>query len=180
MIFEFSRFDSADYARGSEFVAALDAFLGRLPKDWPYGVEMRNKTWLNAEYFACLARHKVTHVLNSWTAMPSIAEQMALPGSVTSPDLVAARFLLKPGCTYENAVKSFQPYRETREINLEGRKAGAALVVAGLKQPKAKRFVYVNNRFEGTAPETIAAMFGEASRSPEWREASLPLQDTPK
>ena len=36
-------------------------------------------------------------VFNSWEAMPPVGEQMALPGSRTNPDLVAARFLLKPG-----------------------------------------------------------------------------------
>jgi hypothetical protein len=35
--------------------------------------------------------------------------QMALPGSRTNPDLVAARFLLKPGRKYEQAVKAFEP-----------------------------------------------------------------------
>jgi hypothetical protein len=62
------------------------------------------------EYFECLARHQVTHVYNSWEAMPSVGEQMALAGSQTNPSLVAARFLLKPGRRYEEAVKTFQPY----------------------------------------------------------------------
>jgi len=39
-----------------------------------------------------------------------VGEQMALPGSRTNPDLVAARFLLKPGRKYEEAVKAFEPY----------------------------------------------------------------------
>ena len=42
-----------------------------------------------------LLRRGVTHVFNSWAAMPPISEQMALPGCRTNPKLVAARFLLK-------------------------------------------------------------------------------------
>ena len=53
---------------------------------------------------------------------------MALHASVTNPDLVAARFLLKPGRKYEEAVKAFQPYDRTREVNDEARKAGVALI----------------------------------------------------
>jgi len=62
---------------------------------------MRNRNWLRADYFDCLARHQVTNLFNSWEAMPPVSEQMALPGSRTNPDLVAARFLLKPGRQYE-------------------------------------------------------------------------------
>ena len=39
--------------------------------------------------------------------MPAIREQMALDGSRTNPNICAARFLLKPGRRYEEAVKLF-------------------------------------------------------------------------
>jgi hypothetical protein len=42
--------------------------------------------------------------------MPPVNEQLAIPGSLTNPKLCAARFLLKPGRKYEEAVKTFQPY----------------------------------------------------------------------
>ena len=116
LMFEFSRFWPSDYEHGRDFVADLDKFLGNLPKGWPYAIEMRNKGWLREEYFACLARHGVTHVFNSWDAMPTVSEQMALPGSVTNPAMLTARFLLKPGRKYEDAVKSFQPVNGGRKV----------------------------------------------------------------
>jgi Protein of unknown function DUF72 len=120
---------------------------------------MRNKHWLVPDYFACLARHGVTHVFNSWDAMPSVSEQMALPGSRTNPELVAARFLLKPGRKYEEAVKTFQPYDKTKEINEEARQAGRALIFEGEQyKPRRRTYIYVNNRLEGNALEMIAAM----------------------
>jgi uncharacterized protein YecE (DUF72 family) len=36
-IFEFSRFYPSDYQHGRDFIAALDKFLGQLPKGWSYG-----------------------------------------------------------------------------------------------------------------------------------------------
>jgi hypothetical protein len=63
--------------------------------------------------------------------MPSVGEQMALPGSRTNPDLVAARFLLKPGRKYEQAVKAFEPYDRIKEENPEARAAGRALIEGG-------------------------------------------------
>jgi uncharacterized protein YecE (DUF72 family) len=159
LMFEFSRFWPTDYEHGREFVADLDKFLGALPKGWPYGIEMRNRAWLQSEYFECLARHRVTHVFNSWEAMPAVSEQMALPGSRTNPDLVAARFLLKPGRGYEEAVKTFEPYDSIKEENPDARAAGKALIAEGRTAgPKRKTFIFVNNRLEGNALGTIAAM----------------------
>lgn len=168
LMFEFSRFYPSDYEHGRDFVADLDRFFGDLPKGWPYAVEMRNKHWLAPEYFACLAKHGVTHVFNSWEAMPSVTEQMALPGSMTNPAMVAARFLLKPGRKYEDAVKTFQPYNETKEVNAEARKAIAALIKLALMATGGnlmKALIFINNRLEGNALNTIS----EVLESGEWR-----------
>lgn len=162
LIFEFSRFYAADYGQGRDFVAALDSFLAQLPQGWPYAVEMRNQHWLQQEYFGCLSRRRVAHVYNSWTEMPPVSGQMALPGSRTNPELVAARFLLKPGRSYEQAVKSFQPYDQTKEVNAEARQAGAALIREGKENPQRKTFIYVNNRLEGNALQTIQAMLANS------------------
>src|SRR5262249_44009446 len=153
------RFWSGDYDHGRQFVVDLDMFLEKVPKGWPYAIEMRNKHWLRGEYFGCLARHGVTHVFNSWHAMPPVGEQMALPGSRTNPELVAARFLLKPGRKYEDAVRAFQPYDKTQEVNEEAREAGASLIKEGQRgAPRRQTFIYVNNRLEGNALATIEAM----------------------
>lgn len=158
LMFEFTRFRPSDYAHGRDFVADLDVFLGRLPPGWPYAVELRNHHWLQPEYFACLARHGVAHVFNSWEAMPSVREQMALDGSRPNPECVAARFLLKPGRKYEEAVARFQPYDRVMDVNDEARRAAADLIRESLCQKRRKTYVYVNNRLEGNSLATIAAV----------------------
>jgi uncharacterized protein YecE (DUF72 family) len=85
LMFEFSRFGPEEFERGAAFVSALDAFLEKLPRGWPYAVELRNRHWLRPEYFAVLARHGVTHIYNAWADMPPVPEQMNLPGSETNP-----------------------------------------------------------------------------------------------
>jgi uncharacterized protein YecE (DUF72 family) len=162
LMFEFSRFRAGDYAQGREFIADLDRFLGQLPSGWPYAIEMRNRNWLRSDYFECLARHHVGHVFNSWEAMPPVSEQLAMPGSRPCPNLVAARFLLKPGRRYEEAVASFQPYDRTREVNEEARQAGAELIAEGARDSGRQTFVYINNRLEGNALATIDAMMERA------------------
>jgi uncharacterized protein YecE (DUF72 family) len=164
LMFEFSRFRETDFRHGRDFVAALEPFLEALPQGWSYGVELRNRNWLKQPYFECLARHRVAHVFNSWEAMPPVHEQMALPGSMTNPELVAARFLLKPGRAYEEAVKLFKPYDALKEENPEARAAARNLIAQGRAAGPARRtFVFVNNRLEGNALGTVAAVLGDQS-----------------
>jgi hypothetical protein len=39
--------------------------------------------------------------------MPSVSEQMALPGNRANPNLAAGCFLLKPSCNYQEALETF-------------------------------------------------------------------------
>jgi uncharacterized protein YecE (DUF72 family) len=164
LMFEFAHFHSTDFERGREFVEALDGFLAQLPRGWPYGVEIRNRNFLQPEYFATLARHGVAHVVNSWEAMPPVHEQLDTPGIQTAPELRAARFLLRPGRAYETAVKLFQPYDRVQDVFPEGREAMVRIIREGRRRP-GRTLVFVNNRFEGCALETIAEALALASRS---------------
>jgi len=165
VIFEFSHFHVGDWKRGREFVEALDQFFGRLPKGWDYSIEIRNESFLQPEYFDVLRRHGVAHTFNSWSRMPAVIDQMALPGSFTA-DFTTARFLLKPGRTYEQAVESFSPYAETKEPYPDARAALIDLLLTPAKPSRpGRRFLYVNNRLEGNALWTIyAAISGLAKQ----------------
>ena len=76
--------------------------------------------------------------------------------------LCAAQFLLKPGRSYEEAVKALQPYDLVKEPNPEAREAGKVLISVGRDAAGCEVFIYVNNRLEGNALETIDAMLDEA------------------
>ncbi len=157
LIFEFSAFYPTHFARLRDFIAALDLFLGQLPADWQYGVEVRNAKLLRTEYFDVLRAHQVAHVFNSWTKMPPVEEQMAMPGAFTA-DFYAARFLLRPGRAYQQAVANFQPYAETKETNKEARAALRSLIQRSIAHPTARpSYAFVNNRLEGNSPNTLAA-----------------------
>jgi len=163
LMFEFSRFYPGDFSRGRDFVEALDRFLAQVPKGWRRGVEIRNRHFLGDEYFSVLTRHGAAHIYNSWADMPPVGEQLALPGSRTNPDVVGARFLLKPGRKYEDAVKLFSPYDRVQEPYPEGRAAAASLIQgAQAAGNRTRGFIYVNNRLEGNALESISAILAEA------------------
>jgi uncharacterized protein YecE (DUF72 family) len=163
-ILEFTKFYSGDYQQGRDFVADLDKFLAAAPGGWPYGVEIRNKHFLRPEYFETLRRHGAAHVFNSWSDMPPVSEQLALAGSITNPELAGARFLLKPGRKYQEAVDLFSPYDKIKEPCEEARVAGADLIRRAVaKSSLRKLFLYVNNRLEGNALLTLMAMLEAAA-----------------
>jgi len=157
IIFEFSRLYERDFARGRDFVEALDRFLNELPKGYRYGVEVRNATFLHPQYFATLRQHGVAHIFNEWTHMPPVAEQMQLEGSFTA-DFFGARFLLTPGRAYADAVKAFAPYDRTRDVSHSARDAAKRLLARNTPKPS---FIFVNNRLEGNALLTIASLFAK-------------------
>jgi uncharacterized protein YecE (DUF72 family) len=152
LIFEFG-------ARGTplpEFVGQLSPFLRALSDSFRYAVEVRNQTYLDRPYFDCLHSYNVAHVFNAWTRMPSLKEQMAIPGAFTA-DFTVVRALLREGRTYERAVEQFSPYDKLQDENREARDAMLALI-RRMREERRAAMIFVNNRFEGNAPTTIQAI----------------------
>jgi len=158
LIFEFGTFNKQTYPDASAFVAELAPFLATLPKTFRYAIEIRNQEFLAPEYFACLRRSGVAHVFNAWTRMPEISEQMQLPEIYTA-DFTVSRALLRRGRPYEAAVERFSPYKEIREQNLEVRQALRNLIGRARERDEPS-YIFVNNRLEGNAPQTIEALVG--------------------
>lgn len=141
------------------FIDSLDQFLDRLPENFRYAVEIRNREFLAPRYFDSLAHHRAAHVFNSWTRMPPIWEQIAIPNAFTA-DFTVARALLRPGRAYEEAVKIFSPYDQIRDENPEARESLRALI-RRMREERRAAYIFVNNRLEGNAPETIRAVVSD-------------------
>jgi uncharacterized protein YecE (DUF72 family) len=155
LIFEFG-------ARGAsprEFVARLDPFLSALPGGFRYSIEVRNREYLVPRYFDALRARGIAHVLNSWSKMPPLSEQIAIPDAFPA-DFAVVRALLRPGRTYETAVETFQPYDKVTDENPEARNA-LRKVIQRMREERRAAYIFVNNRLEGNAPETIRAVIGE-------------------
>jgi uncharacterized protein YecE (DUF72 family) len=158
LIFEFGAFPRHCFRDPQEFVAALDPFLASLPAGFRYAIEIRNQEFLAPEYFACLRHHGVAHVFNAWTRMPELAEQMQLP-EVYTADFTVARALLRRERPYELAVEKFSPYTEVKDPNPEARQALRNLI-SHAREGHQPSYIFVNNRLEGNAPQTIEAIVG--------------------
>jgi len=156
VIFEFGSFGKQVYRDAAEFVAQLDPFLGALPGGFRYAVEVRNPDYLDHDYFSCLRDRSIAHVLNAWTRMPLISEQILLP-EVFTANFTVSRALLRKGRTYEEAVAKFSPYQKIQEPNHEVRQALKNLI-GRARDRHEPSYIFVNNRLEGNAPKTIEAI----------------------
>jgi uncharacterized protein YecE (DUF72 family) len=155
LIFEFGAFPKGSYPDVADFLEELDPFLAALPCDFRYAVEIRNQEVLGPSYFACLRRYGVAHVFNAWTRMPEMSEQMQMPDVYTA-DFTVARALLRRGRPYANAVAEFSPYQQVRDPNPEARQAIRGLI-SRARDRHEPSYIFVNNRLEGNAPQTIEA-----------------------
>jgi uncharacterized protein YecE (DUF72 family) len=156
LIFEFGSFPKQIYRSATEFLERLDPFLASLPPQFRYAVEIRNPEFLGPEYFDCLRGRGVAHVFNAWTRMPAIGEQAAFPDAYTA-DFTVARALLRHGRPYEQAVAMFTPYQQIQDPNPETRQALRGLI-SRARERHQPSYIFVNNRLEGNAPQTIEAI----------------------
>lgn len=165
IIFEFSPFFFSkpmgvkDGYSKEQFVSELDRFLSKLPRGVRYSVEVRDSDFIQGSYFDytnMLRRHNVPHVLNAQTWMPPVEEQMKRTGILTG-DFMIVRGLTRPGLTHQKAVEKYEPYDKTQEPNAGFRSAMVELVLRALEE-KIQLYIYINNRLEGNAPNTIATI----------------------
>jgi uncharacterized protein YecE (DUF72 family) len=156
LVFEFGTFGKQAFRDVADFLAHLDPFLSALPAGFRYAIEIRNQEFLAREYFKCLRAHRVAHVFNAWTRMPDLSEQMHVP-EVYTADFTVARALLRKGRPYETAVAKFSPYQHVQDPNPEARQALRNLI-SRARERSEPSYIFVNNRLEGNAPQTIEAI----------------------
>jgi uncharacterized protein YecE (DUF72 family) len=161
LILEFGTFPKKTYSQPREFLADLDRFLSQLPREFRYSVEIRNPEYLGGEYFGCLRSYGVAHVFNAWTRAPELEMQLRMPEAFTA-DFAVCRALLRRGRSYEEAVNLFSPYEEIKDSNPEGRRALRDLI-AHARGNRQAAFIFVNNRFEGSAPLTIQGVLAASN-----------------
>ena len=145
---------SAPAAAG--FADALDRFLEQLPREFEYAVEVRDRALLTPAYAAVLARHRVAHTYNYWSAMPMPLAQ----ADVVAPDaapFAVVRLLLKPGTWYEDQRDRFRPFNRLVAPDEPMRDEVVRLTATALRRGR-RVYVLVNNKAEGSSPLTVEAL----------------------
>jgi uncharacterized protein YecE (DUF72 family) len=76
IVFQFPFFNRAVFRDRHEFTDRLVPFLKKLPSDHKFAIEIRNRTWLDAELANLLRDHKIALVLQDRSFMPSPSDRM--------------------------------------------------------------------------------------------------------
>ena len=163
IIFEFSAFyfesRNCKYS-AHNFVKDLEEFLQAIPHDgYKYAIEVRDPQLLDPsfmEYRDCLRKYSVAHILNEQERMPPIAEQMNMPGILTS-DFTVIRAMTLRGESHDQAENKFAPFTTIKRLLPNMRKAISTVIKESLLQ-RRQVFVSVSNCTEGNAPNTIAGV----------------------
>jgi uncharacterized protein YecE (DUF72 family) len=139
------------------FADALAGFLEKVPRDLDYAVELRDPKLIAARYFEVLAAHGATHVFNYWTRMPSIGEQLAMPGALREGTRVVVRLMVPPRKKYEVLKREWAPFDRIR-VPDPAMRADVTELLARAGSMGSEVFVIANNKAEGCAPLTVRAL----------------------
>ncbi len=134
----------------AKFAERLHAFLEALPKGPLYAVELRTPQLMTRDYAAALQDVGAVHCLNAHPTMPSVTRQ----AERVAPDApaVVVRWMLGHGQAYEAAVERYRPFDRLVDVDDATRDAIAAVCRGAGRRPA---YVIVNNKAEGSAPESI-------------------------
>jgi len=161
-LFEFMRLGYYHHARQQwvnfsprKFNQILNRFLGALPHEYRYAVEIRDRNLLTPEYARILRNHGVAHCFNQWESMSSIPHQYRIVGFTT--DFSVARVLTPPKVKYAYVQKAYAPYDHIHQRLPQVRKDLMQLISEALRQ-NLELHIAINNRAEGNAPATVTEL----------------------
>lgn len=143
-------------SRPRTFATRVAGFLEALPEGPVYAIELRDADLWTDELVAAIRRTGVHMCLSIHPRAPSLAMQQAILSSLGGGPLVA-RWNLHPGHRYEEAKARYAPFDRMVEPDAHTRQFIADTTLAALRAGR-EAFVVANNKAEGSAPLTIAAL----------------------
>lgn len=130
-----------------EFVGRVERFLPRLPHDWKFALEIRNKTWIGPRLLDNLRKHNAALAIIDHPWMPR-------PSQMTAEEMTTARFaytrLLGDRYGIEEITKTWD-----RTVIDKSREIEEWTGVTQILQKRVPVYTFVNNHFAGHAPDTI-------------------------
>lgn len=163
LVFEQEYQPKSERSDAHQFAEALDRFLGAVPGDPRYHLEVRTESLLSSEYFEVLERHGVGQVLSHWTWLPSLERQFERGGRrfLNGGRQCVVRLMTPLRMRYEEAYLKAYPFDRLVEGMLSPRMVGetAQLMVAAVGSGVSIN-VIVNNRAGGNAPLTAQKISG--------------------
>ena len=175
LVFQISPLPAGLHAHIPELLQRMAFMLQALPSlaalapDAVIAVEVRDSIWLDQKHapvFAQLLREAgATYCLGLHAKMPPIEGQLPMLRALWPGPLVCRWNLnrLHGAYGYENAAELYQPYNKLVDMDVQTR-ATLAKVINATTQAGHRAYVTVNNKAEGCAPLSVAALAQEINR----------------
>ncbi|MCP4580130.1 MAG: DUF72 domain-containing protein [candidate division Zixibacteria bacterium] len=148
LLIQFPYFSKNIFSIKDIFFERLDRFLGDLPKDFSYAVEIRNRHWLKKSFADMCRKHNVALVLADQAWMPH-GEQVEKWFDPVTTGFSYIR-LLGNRKEIEAITKSW----EKEVIDQSGKLKRWAGVLKRLADREVEAYVFANNHYAGHAPAT--------------------------
>ena len=152
LVLQFPYFNKQAFASPEPFYERLDAYLGSLPADFRYAVEVRNKWWVKQPLLDILRSHDAALVLVELNYMPHPAE-LAESFDLVTTDFVYGR-LIGDRKAVEEKTKVFDRLVLDKSDDLDR----WARLLEHLLEEVPKAYVFANNHYAGHGPATIRAL----------------------
>ena len=152
LVLQFPYFNKQAFPGPGPFLERLDTFLGALPRDFRFAVEVRNKAWVKPELLDLLRGHGVAFVLLDLLYMPHPDE---LPGELA---LATADFSYVRLIGDRKKLDSLTDSFDKVVVDQSPRLARWAAVLNQLSESVDEVFTYANNHYAGHGPATAAEL----------------------
>ncbi len=149
LVLQFPYFNRSAFASAAPFLERLDAFLERLPRALRYGVELRNKSWVDESLLSLLRRHQAAFVMVELPYMPHPAD-LARRFDLLTCDFAYARLIGD-----RKRIDALTDVLDRTVVDQSASLARWAELANELLQRAKRVYVYANNHFAGFAPATI-------------------------
>lgn len=160
LVLQLPYFNRTAFASAAAFRDRLAEFLRTLPPDFRYGVELRNKSWVDASMLALLREHRCALVLVDLVYMPHPAE-LAERYDLLSTDFAYARLIGD-----RKKIDSLTDTLDHVVLDQSERLERWAGLVRELLARAKDVYVYANNHYAGYAPDTIRDLVARVQSQP--------------
>ncbi len=151
--------DPHEYQTGEDFISRLRRFVGLLPKEFKWGVEIRNPRWVRPELLDLLRSREISLVFIDYYTMDPLPKLSGRKDIFTAP-FVYIRFL-------GNHKEMDAAVREARDagaresdwenliLDRTGQMKQWIPAVKSLISRRIPTYVYFNNHYAGYAPGSV-------------------------
>lgn len=174
LVFQLSPLPAGLLQQMPALIERLDRLLAALPvlqplaPDGVIAVEVRDAAWLSEDFVAVLKRHGATYCLGLHPKLPPPEEQLWLLRRLWPGPFVCRWNLnrLHGPYGYEAATRKYGAYDAMVDPDPQTR-ALIAKVARATAQAGQAAYVTINNKAEGCAPQSVAALARAVSESPD-------------